>query len=460
MKTKVLKFGGGVLTGIERIGKVVTAVQSYKDTQVFVVVSAFFGITDKLQEVITNFKRGEDIFINITNIEKICYSYIPANSFDRSFFNNTFKLVAKDFRKLKSIFSEGKSVLSVSEECYVLSFGERISAIVLCEVLKSYKLDFEVLYPEKYGFYCEDDSFNADINIEKSRKSILPKIEEDTNYVMPGFYAISEQNEINVLGRGGTDYSASALAACLRSETMDIWKDVDGFRTADPQIIENTQKIDFLSYDEAAELSYFGATILHHQTVVPLHKLKISIQIFNIHDAGKKNLPGTTINGNTKIHKRLIKSLTSSNDFTVLKITGAQLGAKKGVFATITKALSRNKINIKLVVSGQTEINFLLSAADIDKAAEICSLVDIPSIERVSTVKDVSLIALIGEGLVKNYGVGSKIFASLASQKINTSMISFGASNVAIYFLVKKEDKLKALNVLHKDIVEKGILEN
>ncbi len=315
------------------------------------------------------------------------------------------------------------------------------------------------MLPEEYGFYCEDDSFNADINIEKSRKSIIRKIKENTNYVMPGFYAISDQGEINVLGRGGTDYSASALAACLQSETMDIWKDVDGFRTADPQIVGNTQKIDYLSYDEAAELSYFGATILHHQTVVPLHKLKIPIHIFNIHDAGKKNLPGTTINGNTKVHKRLIKSLTFSNDFTVLKIKGAQLGAKRGIFATISKALSRSKINIKLVVSGQTEINFLLSSNDIDKAAEICALIDVPAIEKVSTVKDVSLIALIGEGLVNNYGVGSKIFASLASEKINTSMISFGSSNVAIYFLVKKDDKLKALNVLHKDIVEKGVLE-
>ncbi len=131
MKTKVLKFGGGVLTGIERIGKVVEAVQSYKDVQVFVVVSAFFGITDKLQEIITDFKSGKNVAVNITNIEKICYSYIPANSFDRSFFNNTFKLVAKDFRVFKKLFISEKNMLSVSEECYALSFGERISAIIL-----------------------------------------------------------------------------------------------------------------------------------------------------------------------------------------------------------------------------------------------------------------------------------------------------------------------------------------
>ena len=460
-KRIVLKFGGGVLASPERIETVISAIKSYKkNTGVFAVVSAFYGITDKLLEAINTFKNKSNPYLKLKNVENICLSYIPEN-FENNYSNNVLHQdVKKYFKQLYDIFSDTKENLTESQECFVLSFGERISSMIVCKILNDNDLNFSLLFPEDYGFFAQGDCFNAIVDIEKSAESIEKKIDHDKNYLMPGFYAISDEGKINILGRGGSDYSASALAACLEAQTMDIWKDVGGFRTADPKIIKNTKKIDFLNYDEAAELSYFGATILHHQTVVPLYKNNIPIRIFDINEAESEEKSGTIINGDSSVHKRIIKSLTYSNEIGVLNIKGPQLGAKQGVLASITGNLSNRKINIKSVLSGQTEIKIIVSASDIHKALNIIEKSEIQGIEKIDTFTDVSLIALIGQGITKQYGIGTKIFKSLATAQINARMISFGASNVAGYFLVDTKDCIKALEVLHEDIVENGILES
>lgn len=460
MKTKVLKFGGGVLNGIDRITKVISAIHSYKNTRLFVVLSAFYGVTDKLQDLITNLKTGLDFEKNTTQIEAYCKSFISEESLDKESFLRLENLVTENFNQFRFLLNSSKVNLSDNDECYILSFGERISSIILCEIFKYKGLNFKILYPEEYGFFCSGDCFNAEVDIYKSRESILPKLDLNTNYIMPGFYAVSDTGKINILGRGGSDYSASALAACIRCETMDIWKDVDGFKTADPQFVENTKRIDYLSYDEAAELSYFGATILHHHTVVPLCKLEIPIGIFDINNPHEIKNPATIISNRSESKSNIVKSLTFSNDFAILKLKGTNLGARPGELAKITSLLDNHKVNIKSVLSGQTEINLLLSGRDIDKAFEVFSSMYFETVEHVSIIKDISLVALIGEGLASQNNIGAKIFNTLSFANINISMLSFGASSVAIYFIVSKQDSIKTLQVLHKSVIEQTLSDN
>lgn len=150
-----------------------------------------------------------------------------------------------------------------------ISFGEKISASVLCSIFQNHDLNFIELLPED-GLFTDGEPLNATINLEKS-SLILNKILEKENYIIRGFYGISDEKEITLLGRGGSDYSASSLANILHAKSLDIWKDVNGFESADPKLVPHTKIIPRIKYDEA-ELSYFGAKILHPRTVEPLKK--------------------------------------------------------------------------------------------------------------------------------------------------------------------------------------------
>jgi bifunctional aspartokinase / homoserine dehydrogenase 1 len=169
---------------------------------------------------------------------------------------------------------------------------------------------------------------NASILLRESSRKVKGYFAENHNYVVPGFYGISSEGKTTLLGRGGTDYSAAALAYLLDAESLDIWKDVEGFQTGDPRIVKESHTIDHLSYNEAAELSYFGAKILHPRTVEPLQPKNIPVRIFNIDDPSDK--PGTVIHTDTGEDLHGPKSITYSRNFSVLKLKGTGHRDKAG----------------------------------------------------------------------------------------------------------------------------------
>jgi aspartate kinase len=201
-----------------------------------------------------------------------------------------------------------------------------------------------------------------------------------------------------------------------------------------------------LSYEEAAELSYFGAKILHPRTVEPLRRKKLNISFKNTMNPDG---PGSLITARSPRPKNVIKSVTHDTDMGILKIHASAVGARPGILAQVAGQLTKSGINIKSVVTSQTCISLLLASKDLDSGREALKSLKPRAFRRVEKVDDVALVGIVGEGLAKREGIAARCFAAVAACKVNVEMISFGPSPVALYFLVRTRDLHSAVNAIH-----------
>jgi aspartate kinase/aspartokinase/homoserine dehydrogenase 1 len=257
-----------------------------------------------------------------------------------------------------------------------------------------------------------------------------------------------------MLGQSGSDYLAASLARCIGAHSVDIWKSVDGFLSADPDLVENPVQIKMLTYEEAAELAYFGTKILHPRTVEPLIDPHIPIRIFNLNKSLDVNKPFTTVNSEKVVTSDIVKSVTFSDDFGILKLKGPGVGINPGILAKVTTALYNAGVNIISVLTSQISINILLAKGDLEKANSLVRNIELSAVGDVEVINNIAVVVAIGNGLAENYGVAARIYTALARQKINVLMSCSGASPIVSYFLVKDEERTKAVRAVHQEFFE------
>jgi aspartokinase/homoserine dehydrogenase 1 len=453
MKKIVAKFGGSNLKKKEDIQKLVGVVKAYNRPLV-IVVSAFYGITNQLIKAIEEAKSDEQQIKKLTGfLIALKEEAILENFEDKVLAKNTLYKVEKRIQELERFLTGIHLIGDVPEfvEDKVLSYGERLSSLILTDILLSYGIDAEEALPEEMPLITDGEFRNATVNYQASLDGVRTRLAADKVFVVPGFYGVSDQGKVTLLGRGGSDYSAAAIARCLDAESLDVWKDVDGFMTADPKLIANPKLIKDLSYTEAAELSYFGAGILHPRTVEPLRKVNIPIRIHNIDTFNGKIIPGTIIHSMETVSESVIKSVTYSNDFCVLYLRGAGIGLKKGVLAKITHSLDLAGINIKSVITSQIAINLLLGKEDLIKAYQTMESLQLTTINEIIPYDNLTTVAAVGEGILEKPGVAGRLFMAMAQKNINVRMIASGASPVATYFIVAAQDKEAAIQAIHNE---------
>jgi aspartate kinase len=263
---------------------------------------------------------------------------------------------------------------------------------------------------------------------------------------VPGFFGVSERGDITTFGRGGSDYSSAVVAAAMNAEVLEVWKDVPGYMSADPKFIPEAQIIPFLSYDEAAELSYFGAKILHPRTIEPLRKTKLNIAVKNTMNP---DAPGSLITSRSPQTGSLIKSVAHDTDIAILKVQGSGVGARPGVLARVSGTLTESGINIKSVVTSQTCISLLLAGKDLDKGYHAIKGLSPRPYRRLEKVQDVALVGIVGEGLLRRKGIAGRCFTAVARRGVNVEMIVLGPSEVALYFIVRNKDLKKTVEAIH-----------
>ncbi|NTV59141.1 MAG: aspartate kinase, partial [Deltaproteobacteria bacterium] len=239
---------------------------------------------------------------------------------------------------------------------------------------------------------------------------------------------------------------AAVVAAALNAEVLEVWKDVPGYMSADPKFVPEAQMIPFLSYDEAAELSYFGAKILHPRTVEPLRRLGLAIAVKNTMNPGA---PGSLITAKSAQSKIPIKSVAHDTDIAILKVHASGVGARPGVLARVSSTITGSGLNIKSVVTSQTCISFLLARKDVDKAYQAVQLLSPKPYRSLVKIQDVALVGIVGKGLLRRKGIAARCFTAVAERNVNVEMISFGPSEVAVYFLVRNKDLQKAVEAIH-----------
>ena len=456
---KVIKIGGGSLKGRKNIQDILDLVAERGKGHV-IVVSALGGITDTLINSMAQALKDEETIPSIMSLLKNKHMLVARHVMSSGQFIHKY---ARDLNDHLGALERLYYGLSFTKEItpkmtdVISSFGERLSAELLATALRARGLKATHRMPHKIGIITDGKFGDATADLPKTsrnlRHHLLPLIKEGMIVFMPGFFGVSEKGEITTFGRGGSDYSAAVAAAALNAEVLEVWKDVPGYMSADPKFVPAAQLIPLLSYDEAAELSYFGAKILHPRTVEPLRKAGPAIAVKNTMNP---DAPGSLITAKSPQGKSPIKSVAHDTDIAILKVHASGVGARPGVLARVSSTITESGLNIKSVVTSQTCISFLLGRKDLDKAYQAIRLMSPRPYRRLEKVQDVALVGIVGKGLLRQKGIAARCFTAVADQNVNVEMISFGPSEVAVYFLVRNKDLQKAVEAIHAAFFPKG----
>ncbi|WP_460055341.1 aspartate kinase [Spirochaeta dissipatitropha] len=459
MKKIVAKFGGSNLKTVEDIQKITATVRTY-DRPMVAVVSAFYGITNRLTSSILECRDDESRIAALQDFlremkEDLIGRCIQSPQERERTTAELGRRLDELRRVLLGVHYLGEIPLTVNDR--VLSYGERLSSFLLAAIFRDAGIDAVEALPEDIGLFTNGEFRNASVDFERSLNPVAEALSADRVFVIPGFYGISPEGKTTLLGRGGSDYSAAAIACCIQAESLDIWKDVDGFMSGDPGMVDTPHRLHTLSYLEAAELSYFGARILHPRTVEPLREPGIPVRIFNIHRYNEGIVPLSVIGpvpaplqnamGDEMPHR--VKSVTCSNDFAILRLRGSGVGQTPGVLGKAAAAVAEAGINIKSVMTTQTSINLFLSEADIHEAQRAVELTGLSAVSRVESQTDLSIIALVGEGLSECEEIADRLVVALSRAGVHIKMLALGASESATYFVVSREMVQTALKAAH-----------
>ena len=449
---KVLKFGGssvGSVNSILSVKKIVEAVEE----PVIVVVSALGGITDKLIKTSEMAASGnaayEKEYRDILNrhIEMV-YTVIPAGEARSILLDQVNELLSE----LKNIYQGIYLIrdLSPKTSATIVSYGERLSSIIVANLIEGavwYDSRTFIKTEKKHSRHILDSDLTT--QLVKATFNELPKVA-----LVPGFISSDKNSgEITNLGRGGSDYTASIIAAALQAEVLEIWTDVDGFMTADPRVISSAYVINELSYVEAMELCNFGAKVVYPPTIYPACHNNIPILIKNTFNP---DAPGTIIEQEIKEESKAIKGISSINDTSLITVTGLGMVGVIGVNYRIFKALAKNGISVFMVSQASSENSTSIGVRnqDAELACEVLNEefakeIEMGEISPVSAEKNLATIAIVGENMKHTPGIAGKLFGTLGRNGISVIACAQGASETNISFVVEEKFLKKSLNVIH-----------
>ena len=417
-------------------------------------VSAVGGVTDMLINASKLAAQGDssygEVYGEIIAVHKrLIPTVVPQDKLDETM-RETDKLLDELGDILHGIYLIGD--LSAKTSDLIVSYGERISSFFMSRTIAEAKLfdsrEFIVTRSE-FGRHTVD--FAATNELITKTFAGLPKVS-----LVPGFISRDgESGQTTNLGRGGSDYTASIIAAQLDAESLEIWTDVDGFMTADPRVIDNAYVIEELSYVEAMELCNFGAKVIYPPTIYPVFHRKIPVRIKNTF---KPESPGSFIRSGSsnKNVKAAIKGISSINDTCLITVQGLGMVGVIGVDHRIFRSLATNGISVFLVVQASSENSITLGvrSGDATKALEVLRKEftkeqEQGEIDRIYVQSDLATVAIVGEDMRDTPGVDGKLFSTLGRNGINVIACAQGASQIHVSFVVKSEDLQKALSTIH-----------
>ena len=453
---KVLKFGGTSVGSVKSILSLKKIVETEARTQpVVVVVSALDGITDKLIATSQMAKQGDEHYREefdamVTRHHQMIEAIITDDKKRIDLFNNVDQL----FDQLKSIFYGVYLIhdLSKKTEDTIVSYGERLSSHIVAAMVKNgvrmNARDF-IRTEKKLGKHVID----ADLTTQLVKEA-FKDLNDKSIYVVPGFIARDrDSHETTNLGRGGSDYTASIIAAVLNAEVLEIWTDVDGFMTADPKVIKSAYTINELSYVEAMELCNFGAKVIYPPTIYPVCVKNIPIKVKNTFNPEH---PGTLIKAKIEDDNKPIKGISSIKGTSLITVTGLSMVGVIGVNRRIFTTLANKGISVFMVSQASSENSTSIGVRDEDAAAaaevlnaEFAKEIETGAMFPMQVENGLATIAIVGENMKQTPGIAGKLFGTLGRSGISVIACAQGASETNISFVVDGKFLRKSLNVLH-----------
>ena len=450
---KVMKFGGTSVGSVNSILNVKKIVEAEKEP-VIVVVSALGGITDKLIATSQMAAAGDSAYeVAMAEIKKRHIDMIEALIPDGGQKENLLLIANQLLTELAGIYKGLYLIrdLSAKTLATIVSYGERISSRIVTTLIDGAEwFDSRNFIKTEQKQHCKhilDSELTNRLVCETFAR--LPKVA-----LVPGFISSDKYTgEITNLGRGGSDYTASIIAAALEADCLEIWTDVDGFMTADPRVISSAYTINELSYVEATELCNFGAKVVYPPTIYPVCHKNIPILIKNTF---KPEGAGTIISSETKDGQKAIKGISSINDTSLITVQGLGMVGVIGINFRIFKALAQNGISVFLVSQASSENSTSIGVRNEDAVlacevlnAEFAKEIEMGELGTVTAEMNLATVAIVGENMKHTPGIAGKLFGTLGRNGINVIACAQGASETNISFVVARESLRKTLNVIH-----------
>lgn len=457
---KVLKFGGSSVGSKESITNLKRIVESQQE-DVIVVVSALGGITDRLIATARMAAGGDRQYVTETESMLKRHEQMIRDVIAPERRRKAYTKVRKLFGELTDIMHGLFLLHDLSDKTMdtIVSYGERLSSQIVLQLIDGIEL-----FDSREFIKTEHKSANHIIDSELTyrliRETFQPLFGAERNGISPiralapGFISADAlTGEITNLGRGGSDYTASLIAAALDASVLEIWTDVDGFMTADPRVIQTAYTIDELSYVEAMELCNFGAKVVYPPTIYPVCQKKIPIFIKNTFNPAAR---GTEIVNELPAGTKAIKGISSIGDTALITMRGLGMVGVIGVNYRIFKTLAENGISVFMVSQASSENSTSIGVRNCD-AASACELLNnefskeiaLGAIFPIAAEMDLATVAIVGENMKRNPGIAGKLFGVLGRNGINVIACAQGASETNISFVVQKRSLRKSLNVIH-----------
>lgn len=459
---QVLKFGGSSVANAENIEKVVNIIQQRAaGKKTIVVVSALGGITDILLNCGTMASAGNEEYKNkLHKIEarhmETVKALIPVTQQSR-----ILSLVKTQCNELEDIFSGIFLLreLSLTTKDRIVSYGELLSSQILVYRLTSLGIDVE--WKDARDLITTDSNHTSAAVDFPITNALLSEYFSKNNHaitVIPGFIAYDANKRTTTLGRGGSDYTAAIIAAAIDAENLEIWTDVSGMMTADPRLVPTAKAIPRISYQEAMELSHFGAKVIYPPTIQPVMKKEIAVWIKNTFCPQDE---GTLIENVPVRSGKNIRGISSVNEIVLLSLEGSGMIGIPGFSKRLFEALAQEKINVILITQGSSEHSICVGIdqrnADVAKQSIDSAFsyeIETGKVEPLVIEGNLSIIALVGDNMKNHPGISGKMFGALGRNGVNVRAIAQGSSERNISAVISRKDVKKAINVLHEEFFE------
>lgn len=456
---RVLKFGGSSLATAERFRQVAHIIsEKSQQSPLGIVVSAPQGVTNHLVAMASNVNDEKKSASDLTRFNQAIVTIIDDLAASLPEFNRQHsEQTLAHWESTLGRLMQGVTLLKFCPEhisAQIISIGERLSVAILESVLIAQGEKVSIFAPEKF-LITNDSTSNAVADLVLSSETFSKVYETSENIaIMPGFIGVNPQGQLTTLGRNGSDYSAAVLAVCTQAEACEIWTDVDGVYNADPRLIKEASLLDYLSYQEAMELSYFGASVLHPKTIGPIAQYHIPCLIKN---TSNPDAPGTLI-GSQNDQKKQLKAISSLNELTMVNVSGPGMKGMVGMASRVFATMSRENISLILISQSSSEycISFciystdaLLAKQSLQQEFELELLNGL--LEPVGLTGELSIVSLVGDGMHHQRGVAAKFFNSLEQARVNVVAIAQDSSERSISVVIEQRKCTDAVKVTHQN---------
>jgi aspartokinase/homoserine dehydrogenase 1 len=459
---QVLKFGGTSVGNAANIRKISCIIEeASKKEKIIAVVSAFGGVTDLLLQAAKKAAEGKEEYKDLlTSVEQrhlqVVKELVPVVKQ-----SSALSLVKKLFNEIDDICNGIFLLNELTERTTdkVLSYGELISSQIISIAMHAAGIDNR--WKDSREFISTDSNYTrAAVDFQTTNKKIQEFILKDNHnvFIIPGFVASDANGITTTLGRGGSDYTSAIVAAALNADSLEIWTDVSGMMTADPRLVANAKPIREISYQEAMELSHFGAKVLYPPTVQPVLAANIPVWIKNTFASAEH---GTVIKKQSLKNGSDIRGISSMSNIALLSLEGSGMVGIPGFSKRLFEALANRDINVILITQSSSEHSICVGIEEMNarKAKEVidksfATEIKSGSIDPLIVEQGLSIVALVGDNMKNHPGISGKMFGAMGRNGVNVRAIAQGSSERNISAVIATVDVKKAVNVLHEEFFE------